>query len=48
MNIIKKFFQGLSNEVYFFMEDPVGNIAGFCFYFGIGFGSYMLIDWIAS
>jgi hypothetical protein len=33
-------------ELYIIKEDPMGTLGVFVMYFGIGFGGYMLFDWL--
>lgn len=43
---MKRFFQSILVEMYVIKQDPWGTLGAFAFWFGIGFGGYMLFDWI--
>ncbi len=48
MSTVKKFVQAFVNECRYFMEDPITNVAGMIFYFGLGFGGFKLIHWLVT
>jgi len=44
--MVKKFFMTILHEMYAIKQDPITHLAGFCFYFGLGFGGVHLLHWL--
>ena len=43
---MRRFFEAIIVEMLYIKSDPWGYLGALLFYFGIGFGGFMLFDWI--